>query len=305
RRHTRSKRDWSSDVCSSDLRLCHHVDCPWQFGLKIVQCYDEFVSSCKCTELESRCFVRFPFRQSAAFYAVYFHAVVACFPIILDDQDGSADFGKVHFYEAAGKFHVDHAVQFLIQPFEIVPPDILHRPTRRQRWPHYTTHHGVIRCLVQHVLHVPLLLGGSEIHIRTVCTEYILHIIRADLILHKYDLINFIHLTRPCDIIRNQHIQIFETALCQTVQPHDRVFEKDDGIDIRKCLFHFREDEQIVFQQRDVKIAVILIGAGKGEQVVTVFQFMVQIPADSAVYPHQKQVFHSLTSLLSTDYPHV
>src|SRR5699024_11309547 len=25
RRHTRSKRDWSSDVCSSDLQACHHI----------------------------------------------------------------------------------------------------------------------------------------------------------------------------------------------------------------------------------------------------------------------------------------
>src|SRR3712207_7426920 len=32
RRHTRYWRDWSSDVCSSDLAVCEHVHLPMQSG---------------------------------------------------------------------------------------------------------------------------------------------------------------------------------------------------------------------------------------------------------------------------------
>src|SRR5699024_11483971 len=34
RRHTRSKRDWSSDVCSSDL-YGRQTPCPWGLGFEI------------------------------------------------------------------------------------------------------------------------------------------------------------------------------------------------------------------------------------------------------------------------------
>src|SRR5699024_11894278 len=33
RRHTRSKRDWSSDVCSSDLAVGSHIDTVYNSGM--------------------------------------------------------------------------------------------------------------------------------------------------------------------------------------------------------------------------------------------------------------------------------
>src|SRR5215469_2867059 len=37
RRHTRSLRDWSSDVCSSDLPLRDDVDAQWRLGVRAAE----------------------------------------------------------------------------------------------------------------------------------------------------------------------------------------------------------------------------------------------------------------------------